>query len=170
MACSNQQLFSNANQLQPPEPVVIAMVQDLAMAFDSLPGIQVEVTEKPQQALLSGAVSFAASSKKWSDETMSSFGVTEAARPTVTVLTAPLRGEALRQVWSTGAQPVSEPYYLYALTPLSAKNLEQARYLYSDAFQQSLMARQLFTLPEPLRARARVVLGLQAPTTEGGYQ
>ncbi|ARN75150.1 hypothetical protein [Oceanicoccus sagamiensis] len=181
-ACSSQE----EKQVTSIPAIRIAVDAQLANQLVNFPNVEWVVVEDIADPLLDGRAALAISQQKLSDDVMGRFQARHGERPAVSIFTAPLPDNQNSQdVYSRGEQLIKNPWYLYHLTnptqqlaalPESQQEQgvslirQQLAWLFSDQAQQQLADRGLLSLPEPLRQRARVALGLEAAAYQGGYR
>jgi hypothetical protein len=167
VACNSQQQAPTDNSAF----INVAVDKALAEKLSGFPGLQLIEVEDIIEPMLDGRVTIAISREKLTDNIMSRFDN----HPVMALLTAPLpEDEKQRLAMQSGEQLIERPWYLYRLKSIpesERQNVEQQlTWLFSDEAQRQLADRELLPLPEPLRQRARVILGLEQPIITGGYR
>ena len=161
-ACSSQPESEPADDFP---PIVIAVDTPTAASLADFPRLQLIVVDDITAPLLDGRATMAISQTKLSDDTMGLLSSKAGKLPTMTILTAAASD-------SQADSLLEDPWYFYRLKVVGGFEASEAQlaWLLSDEAQQQLADRGLVALPEPMRQRARVALGLEPPAYAGGYR
>ena len=169
-SCSNnqhQEYSANVPDLS------IAVSADVASTLQDFEKLSLLSVSNPQQALLNGDALVAISRDKWNDENIAELTQRYGEKLLMTVFSAENSAGNDFEKISSGEMTITDPWYLYTNFSDGANTnqlLSLLQYLYSEQAQQQLSDRGLLTLPEALRARAQVQLGLTPAQFDGGYK